>query len=154
LKLVGEIPDKLQTWLGWLPGALRQQEKMMADNKPFEIPPQVRELAEKNIDQARKFYDQWMEGISQVMNMWSSTPAGEMVPGFDSLRERAITFAKDNAEAAFAQAEKLAQAKDVQDLMTLQSHYAQAQMRSYATQAQELGRLMTTAMQNMQSPKL
>jgi phasin protein len=42
----------------------------------------------------------------------------------------------------------------VQDLMTLQSHYAQAQMRSYATQAQELGRLMTTAMQNMQSPKL
>ncbi len=126
----------------------------MAENKPFEIPPQVRELAEKNIDQARKFYDQWMEGISQVMNMWSSTPAGEMVPGFDSLRERAITFAKDNAEAAFAQAEKLAQAKDVQDLMTLQSHYAQAQMRSYATQAQELGRLMTTAMQNMQSPKL
>ena len=117
----------------------------MAENKPFEIPPQVRELAEKNIDQARKFYDQWMEGISQVMNMWSSTPAGEMVPGFDSLRERAITFAKDNAEAAFAQAEKLAQAKDVQDLMTLQSHYAQAQMRSYATQAQELGRLMTTA---------
>jgi len=72
----------------------------------------------------------------------------------DSLRERAIKFAKDNAEAAFAQAEKLAQAKDVQDLMTLQSHYAQAQMRSYATQAQELGRLMTTAMQSMQSPKL
>ena len=72
----------------------------------------------------------------------------------DSLRERAIKFAKDNAEAAFAQAEKLAQAKDVQDLMTLQSHYAQAQMRSYATQAQELGQLMTTAMQNMQSPKL
>ena len=126
----------------------------MAENKPFEIPPQVRELAEKNIDQARKFYDQWMEGISQVMNMWSSTPAGEMVPGFDGLRERAIKFAKDNAEAAFAQAEKLAQAKDVQDLMTLQSHYAQAQMRSYATQAQELGRLMTTAMQNMRSPKL
>ena len=93
-------------------------------------------------------------GYIPSVNMWSSTPAGEMVPGFDSLRERAIKFAKDNAEAAFAQAEKLAQAKDVQDLMTLQSHYAQAQMRSYATQAQELGRLMTTAMQNMQSPRL
>ena len=73
----------------------------MAENNPFEISPQVRELAEKNIDQARKFYDQWMEGISQLMNMWSATPAGEMVPGFDSLRERAIKFAKDNAEAAF-----------------------------------------------------
>ena len=30
----------------------------MAENNPFEISPQVRELAEKNIDQARKFYDQ------------------------------------------------------------------------------------------------
>ena len=28
---------------------------MIAENKPFEIPPQVRELAEKNIDQAQSF---------------------------------------------------------------------------------------------------
>ena len=71
----------------------------MAENKPFEILPQVRELAEKNIDQARQFYEQWMEGVSQVMSM-SASPAGGMVPGFDSLRDRAIKFAKDNAEAA------------------------------------------------------
>ena len=121
----------------------------MTENNPFEIPPQVRDLAEKNIDQARQFYNQWMEGISQVMSMWSATPAGGMVPGFDSLRERAIKFAKDNAEAAFALAEELAQAKDMQHLMTLQSQYAQAQMRSYAVQTQELGRLMTEALQSM-----
>ena len=83
----------------------------MAEKKPFEIPPQLRELAEKNIDQARQFYDQWMEGVSQVMSMWSATPAGGMVPGFDSLRERAIQFAKDNAQAAFGLAEELAQAE-------------------------------------------
>ena len=79
----------------------------MAENNPFEMPPQVRELAEKNIDQARQFYDQWMEGTARVMSMWSATPVGGMVPGFDSLRERAIKFAKDNAEAAFALAEEL-----------------------------------------------
>ena len=121
----------------------------MAENNPFEIPPQVRELAEKNIDQARQFYDQWMEGVSQVMNLWSDSPTGGMVPGFDSLRERAIQFAKDNAKAAFALAEELAQAKDMQHLMTLQSHYAQAQVRSYVAQTQELGRLMTEALQSM-----
>jgi hypothetical protein len=123
----------------------------MAENKPFEIPPQLRELAEKNIDQARQFYDQWMEGVSQVMSMWSATPAGGMVPGFDSLRERAIKFAKDNAQAAFGLAEELAQAKDMHHLMTLQSHYAQAQVRSYVAQTQELGRLMTDALQNMKA---
>ena len=109
------------------PSASTTGEKLMAEIKPFEIPPQLRELAEKNIDQARQFYDQWMEGVSQVMSMWSATPAGGMVPGFDSLRERAIQFAKDNAQAAFGLAEELAQAKDMQHLMTLQSHYAQAQ---------------------------
>ena len=83
--------------------------------------------------------------------MWSATPAGGMGPGFDSLRERAIKFSKDNAEAAFALAEELAQAKDMQHLMTLQSQYAQAQMRSYAAQTQELGRLMTDALQSMKS---
>lgn len=122
----------------------------MAENNPFEIPPQVRELAEKNIDQARQLYDQWMEGISRVMSMWPGTPAGGMVPDFDHLRERAIKFAKENAEAAFALAEQLAQAKDAQHLMMLQSEYAQAQMRSYAVQMQELGRLMTDAFQSMQ----
>ena len=121
----------------------------MAENDPFEIPPQVRKLAEKNVDQARQLYDQWMESISKVMSMWSALPKGGMVPGFDSLRERAIKFAKDNAEAAFALAEELAQAKDMQHLMTLQSRYAQAQMRSYASQTQELGRLMTDALQSM-----
>ena len=86
----------------------------MAENNPFEIPPQVRELAEKNIEQARQFYDQWLEGVSQVMNLWSTSPAGGMAPGFDSLRERAIKFAQDNAEAAFALADELAKAKDMQ----------------------------------------
>jgi len=125
------------------------RRKMMTENNPFEIPPQVRDLAEKNIDQARQFYNQWMEGISQVMSMWSATPAGGMVPGFDSLRERAIKFAKDNAEAAFALAEELAQAKDMHQLMTLQSSYAQSQVKSYVSQTQELGRLMTEALQGM-----
>jgi hypothetical protein len=64
---------------------------MMAENNPFEIPPQVRELAEKNIEQARQFYDQWMEGVSRVMSMWSGTPAEGLVPGFDSLRESSPT---------------------------------------------------------------
>ena len=90
-----------------------------------------------------------MESISKVMSMWSPLPAGGMVPGFDSFRERALKFAKDNAEAAFALAEELAQAKDMQHLMTLQSRYAQAQMRSYASRTQELGRLMTDAWESM-----
>jgi hypothetical protein len=44
---------------------------------------------------------------------------------------------------------ELASAKDVQGVLTLQSRYAQTQIQSYARQAQELGRLMAEAVENM-----
>jgi hypothetical protein len=124
---------------------------MMAENNPFEIPPQIRELTEKNIEQFRQFYDQWMQGVTKAMSMWSATPAGQAAPGFDGLRNRAVQFAKDNADAAFSLAQDLAQAKDLQHLMTLQSQYAEAQMRAFTAQAHELGHLLTEAMQSMRT---
>ena len=114
----------------------------MADN-PFEIPQQVREQAEKTIALTRQFYEQWMDGVTQVMNMWSAAPGGSKATAqFGILRDRAARFSKENAEAAFALAEKLAQAKDLQQLMTLQSHFIQKQLRSYTLQARELGDLI------------
>jgi hypothetical protein len=68
-----------------------------------------------------------------------------MTSGFEAVQERAIQFAKENAEAGFALATELAKAKDLQDVLRLQSSFAQMQMQSYARQAQELGRLMTEA---------
>jgi len=65
-----------------------------------------------------------------------------MTSGFKVVQERAIQFAKENAEAGFALASELAKAKDLQDVLRLQSNFAQMQMQSYARQAQELGRLM------------
>lgn len=123
----------------------------MAENNPFEIPPQIRELTEKNIEQFRQFYDQWMQGVTTAMSMWSATPTGQAAPGFARLRNRAVQFAKDNADAAFRLAQDLAQAKDLQHLTTLQSQYAEAQMRAFTAQTQELGRLLAEAMQNMRT---
>jgi hypothetical protein len=40
---------------------------------------------------------------------------------------------------------ELAKAKDLQDVLRLQSNFAQKQMQSYARQAQDLGRLMAEA---------
>ena len=61
------------------------------------------------------------------------------------LRHGAIRFAKENAEAGFALANELTKAKDLQDVLRLQSSFAQKQMETYARQAQELGRLMAEA---------
>lgn len=80
-----------------------------------------------------------------------------MTAGFRDVQELAIRFAKENAEAGFARASDLANAKDIQGVLSLQSRYAQTPVQPYARQAQgacarqaqEFGRLMAEAMQSL-----
>ena len=118
----------------------------MAPKQPFEVPQQFRELTEQNIEQASAAYGQFMDAMTQAMGMWwGALPPNEMTSGFKAVQDRAVHFAKQNADAGFALASSLANAKDIQDVLALQSPYAQSQMQRYAAQAQELGRLMAEA---------
>jgi hypothetical protein len=121
----------------------------MADKQMFEIPPEMRDLAEKNVEQARLAYGQFMEFMSQAMNAWSS--AGPEAGNFKALQERAIAFAKENAERSFSLASDLAKAKDMQEVVTLQSRYVQTQMQTFGIQAQQLSWLMADAFRDMQT---
>ena len=122
----------------------------MAQPQPFEIPQQLRDMAEKNVETARAAYGQFMDAVAQAMGVWvSATPANSVTSSFQVVQERAIKFAKQNAEACFNLASELASAKDVTDVIGIQSRHAQMQMQTYTLQAQELGRLMLEATQNM-----
>jgi phasin len=117
----------------------------MPEKQAFEIPQQLRQLAEMNIEQARTAYGQFMDAMAETMNAWSPASANAMTSGFKAVQERAIQFAKENADAGFALANELTKAKDLQDVISLQSRFAQKQMEAYARQAQDLGRLMADA---------
>jgi len=120
----------------------------MAEN-PFEIPQQMRDLAEQNVQQARAAYGQFMNVMGQAMSMWfGAMPSNAMTSSFKSVQERATQYAKSNAEAAFALADDIANARDLQAIFKLQTEFAQSQMQAYATQAQDLGRLMAEAAQS------
>ena len=94
-----------------------------------------------------------MDAMVQATSMWwGAMPANEMTSGFKVVQERTVRFAKQNAEACFALASELANAKDIQDILAIQSRYAQTQMQAFALQAQELGRLLAEAAQSA-SPK-
>ena len=117
----------------------------MGKQQEFQIPQQLRELAEKSVEQARSAYGQFLDGMAEAVRAWSTVPSTVMTSGFKAVQEGAIQFAKENAEAGFALASELAQAKDLQEVLRLQSNFAQKQMQSYARQAQDLGRLMAEA---------
>ena len=126
----------------------------MAQTPNFEIPQQLRELAEKNVEQARTAYGQFMDAMVQATGMWmGAMPANEMTSGFKVVQDRAVRFAKQNAEACFALASEIANAKNVQDVLAIQSRYAQTQMQTFGIQAQQLSWLMADAVRNMQQPK-
>jgi hypothetical protein len=128
-----------------------KKERAMVQSQRFEIPQELRQLAEENVERARQLYLRFMENVEQAMAVWSA-PASDMIaPGFGEVRERAAELAKQNAEAAFKLATDVANAKDLQELLTLQSHYVQSQMRWYANQTEEFGQLMATAFRHMQS---
>lgn len=122
----------------------------MADNPSFEIPPELRDLAEKNVEQARAAYGQFMDFLAKAMGAWSGAPAGLELGGFRAVQDKAIAFAKENAERSFSLASELARAKDVQEVLTLQSRFVQTQMQTFGIQAQQLSWLMADAMRDMQ----
>lgn len=123
----------------------------MAETPSFEIPPELREMAEKNVEQARAAYGQFMDFLTQAMGAWASTPGGAEMGGFRAVQEKAVGFAKENAERSFALASELSRAKDMQEMLTLQSRFVQTQMQTFGIQAQQLSWLMADALRNMQS---
>jgi len=123
----------------------------MPQPPPFEVPQQLRELTERNVEHARATYGQFMDAVSQAMGVWASAaPPNAMLASYKVVQDRAVKFAKQNAEACFNLASELANAKDVADVLGIQSRHAQTQMQSYTLQAQELTRLMVEAAQSLQ----
>jgi phasin len=121
----------------------------MADNPRFEIPPTVRELAERNVEQARSAYMQFMDMARQAQEM-ASKSSDAMATGAREVYTRALRYAEENADTSFAFATDLAKARDFKEFVEIQQRYAQKQVQAYTQQAQELGRLMHDAAQMAQ----
>lgn len=121
----------------------------MSETPPFEIPPQMRDLAEKNVEQARQAYGQFMDMAKKAQDMMTRS-SGAMTESAREAQSKALRYAQDNLDASFNFAAELARARDLKEAMEIQSRWAQRQMRTYAEQAQDLGKLMADAAQKMQ----
>ncbi|MEM8574851.1 MAG: phasin family protein [Pseudomonadota bacterium] len=121
----------------------------MADKSLFDIPTELRDLTEQCI-KAQSAYGQLMQSMTQAMTQamtnWPGTQSNPMAAGFKEVQDRAMEFAKENAESSFAMANDLANAKDMTEVLAIQSQYAQSQFQTYAHQIQELGLMTSEAM--------
>lgn len=124
----------------------------MTDNNPFEIPEQMRKMAEQSVEQARNTYAQFMDAMVNAQNMWlSSMPTNAATDGFKEVQSLGVKFARENSDAALNMASDLSKAKDLSEILSIQSQYAQRQMQAFAAQGQEMTRAMTSMAQRSTS---
>jgi phasin len=125
----------------------------MKDMPNFEIPVQMRQFAEQSVEQAKKAVDGIMaaahKAVATVEGQASAAQAGVKDAG-----ERAMAFAEQNVANSFDFAQKLARAKNIQEVMALQSEYMKAQMQTFSEQAREIGQTATKAAMDAAKPKL
>jgi hypothetical protein len=113
----------------------------MSDAPQFEIPESVRELAERNVAQARSAYQQFMDMARQAQEMVAKSQ-GAMAAGALEIQLRAMKYAEENVDAGFRFATDLSRARDLQEVFEVQQRHMQRHMQNFASQAQELGRMM------------
>ncbi|MCI4677182.1 phasin [Rhodoblastus acidophilus] len=107
-------------------------------NLNLEIPAEVREFAEKTVDQARKAFDSFVAAAQKATSQ-SEAAAESMATNAKEVSSKAIGFAEANVKAAFDLADKLVHAKDPKEILTIQSEFLKAQVASVQEQAKELG---------------
>ena len=116
---------------------MSEQETSMADR--FEIPSEIRALAEKSVEQARQAFDGFITAAQNAVSALDDQAATAR-KGAKDVTEKAMSFAQQNIASSFELARQLVGAKDAQDVMKLQGDYIARQMQVLAEQAKELGR--------------
>lgn len=118
----------------------------------FEIPAEMRKLAEDSVEQAKRAFDGFVtathRAVGELEDKTRSAQAGARDMG-----QKAMTFAERNVAASFDLAQKLVRAKDAQEMMRLQAEYVAAQMQILAEQAKELGASASRAAMELTQPK-
>jgi phasin len=118
----------------------------------FEIPKQMRSMAEAGFDQARAAFEKFLAGAQQTAGSIEQRGASVRA-GAKDISTKAMSYAEKNVQASLDYAQALLHAKDLPEIMRLHSEYIQAQMRSLAEQASEMGQIVSRAAMDAAKPK-
>lgn len=107
----------------------------MAEPK-LEVPAELRDLAEKTIDQAERAFGMFFDAASKSM---------ATIPGAGTeVSKQALTLTEQNMKAAFDHARKLVHATDLQEAMRLQSDFLKSQFTNAGEHMRDItGKIMS-----------
>jgi hypothetical protein len=106
---------------------------MQAPLGTFEIPNEMRTMAEQSVVQARQAFDTFMNAAHQAAAKFEQQTAAAQGAA-NGAGKKIMAFAERNVAA-----QRLARAKDLQEMAEIQQEFAKAQMQTLSEQAKELG---------------
>jgi phasin len=119
----------------------------------FEVPADMRAMAEKSVEQARVAFNTFMTAAQEaVATLEGQAKAAQA--GAKDISEKALGYAERNVANTFAFADRIVRAKDAQEFVRLQTEFVQAQMKELAEQAKELGESAAKMAMKSAPPKL
>ena len=118
----------------------------------FEIPKDLRSVAEAGVDQARKAFEKFLAGAQATAGSLEERGA-TVRAGARDIGAKAMSYAEKNVQASLDYAQSLLHARDLTEVMRLHGEYVQSQMRSLAEQASEMGQIVSRAALDAARPK-
>jgi phasin len=120
--------------------ALYSQEGIMNKEPEFAVPSEMRSMAEKSVAQAKQAFEGFMTAAQKAANL----AEGQASTAHFAAKEAssmAIEFAERSMTSAFVLAQKLVQARDLEEMLKLQADYVRSQIEALTEQARDIGKL-------------
>jgi phasin len=118
----------------------------------FEIPKEMRSMADAGFDQARKAFEKFLASAQATAGSFEERGA-TVREGAKDVSGKAMVYAEKNVQASLDYAQSLLHAKDLSEVMRLHGEYVQSQMRSLVEQASEMGQIVGRAAMEVAKPK-
>lgn len=106
----------------------------------YEVPTEVRDFAEKSVEQARKAIDGFMSAAQKTADTLEGSATTVQASAKDVSR-KTFAYAEQNIAAAFDLAQKMVRAKDMQEAMQYQAEFVRSQFEAMQSQMKEFGAL-------------
>jgi phasin len=121
-------------------------------NQNYEIPAEMRDFAEKSVEQARKAVDGFLSAAQKTVDTFEGSANTVQTSAKDATR-KTFTYAEQNLAAAFDLAQRMVRAKDMQEAMQIQAEFVRNQFEAMQTQMKEFGSIAQSAMKQPGSKK-
>ena len=111
---------------------------------PFDIPEQMRDAADKSVNQAKKAFDDFIDATQKAVAKAEGS-AKSLREGAADVNRQALAFVEENVAASFDVAHRLVRARSVEEVAAIQQEFMQRQIRNLAEQGKNLGAIMGRA---------